>query len=146
MTGNTVAIALCKPMPAGRNKESEGVMLMIRQDQMETLNQYMLDKYEDLVFFHLTENYTDTCAALGEDGVRETIRHGIRRAQSYDIRIEADISRYIDMMFRFGKDFDTDPDLPWAAAILGDENLVAGFEKLDLLEAAAQEYPAPASA
>ncbi len=115
-------------------------MLMIRADQMEVLDQYMLKKYEDLVLANLKNGYPEEYNALGEDGVRDKIHYGIERARRYDIEIEADVSRYIDLMFRFGWDFDTDRNLPWAASILQDESLEAGFVKLDLLDAEARKH------
>jgi hypothetical protein len=49
------------------------------------------------------------------------IRTGVERALSYGIDREADVARYISIMYTLGHDFDADPRYRWAAEILNDE-------------------------
>ncbi len=67
---------------------------------------------------HLNKHFPKNCAALGEAGVREAIGAGIASAKKYGIVSERDVCKYINLMFAFGRDFDVDPKLPWAAQIL----------------------------
>ena len=67
---------------------------------------------------HLERCFPHRCRALGPDGVREAVDHGIARAAAYGIRSERDVCKYVDLMFVFGRDFDLPAEQPWAAKIL----------------------------
>lgn len=116
------------------------VMLRIRKEQMDVFRQYMLEQFEDKMVVHLNKYFSGRCAELGEDGVRETIRYGISQAEKYGIVIESDVSRYINLMFTFGRDFDKDPTLSWAAKILNDHDLIGRRQKMDALYEAAKRH------
>ena len=91
---------------------------------------------------HLRKFFSDECELLGEDGTRQTIHYAIERAGEYGIVSERDVCIYTDVMFAFGRDFDKDPKLPWAAQILNDESLKdSPSEKVDkLYEAASTNF------
>lgn len=92
-------------------------MLIIRDDQMETLRKGMRDNYEDRLVDHLNKFFPDQCQKLGDKETRKAIRHGMNRAKSYGIVSQRDVSKYLNIMFIFGLDFDKDPRYPWAAKI-----------------------------
>jgi hypothetical protein len=98
-------------------------MLTIRQEQMEALGRMMLERFADDMVRHLRESFPSKCAALGEVGVRDAIQDGISRAGRYGVQKHSDICRFIDMMFVFGADFDTNPKMLWAARILTDPSI-----------------------
>jgi hypothetical protein len=93
---------------------------VIRQKQMETLSQAAVKDFENRMVIHLNKFFPEQCEALGEPKTREAIQYGIKRAAIYEIETERDVCKYIDLMFAFGRDFDIDPGLPWAARILQD--------------------------
>lgn len=93
-------------------------MLEIRQEQMDVFDDYMLKKFENDLVVHLNTHFPQQCETMGETAVPEMIHHGIKRASTYGIVVENHVSRYINLMFRLGKDFDVDPALPWVAPIL----------------------------
>ncbi|MBW2247059.1 MAG: hypothetical protein JRF62_07625 [Deltaproteobacteria bacterium] len=115
-------------------------MLIIREDQMEVLGNYMLNKFENALVTHLNLYFPEKCEAMGESGVREMIRHGIAQAKSYGIVIEYQVSRYINLMFMLGKDFDTDSALPWASEILLNSSFEGTFAKIETLCRAADTH------
>lgn len=90
---------------------------------------------------HLKRYFPDRCAHLSDEDVRESIRYGIERANAYEICIEQDVSRYINLMYILGRDFDRDPELPWAQAILSGRAL-KGLKtvKMDVLYEEAERY------
>jgi len=96
-------------------------MMRIREEQMEAFSTKARATFENRMVLHLRRFFPQHCEALGEDGIRETIRHGIERARSYAIVAERDVCKYIDLMFGFDRDFDTDEGLPWARKILTDD-------------------------
>ncbi len=118
-----------------------GAMLMIRKEQMDAFGRYMLRQFENLQLAHLNQHYPKECRALGEKVVRNTIRYGIKKSKTYDVRIEFDVSRYINMMFSFGRNYDADPALPWASAIFNDESSPSGTAKMNQLYEEAKKYP-----
>lgn len=114
-------------------------MLVIRDEQMQILNDHMLAGFEKRLLGYLTGRFPDVCPPENEESVRESIQKGIDRARSYGITTEYDIARYIELMYVLSEDFDTSPGTPWATAILEDPNL-GGHVKMDRLwESAAQE-------
>ncbi len=117
-------------------------MLIVRNDQMDVFGDYMRKQFEDLMVGHLNAHYPKECETLGEKDLRETIRYGIERAKAYHVDIERDVSRYINLMFAFGRDFDKDENFPWASKILMNHDLKS-THKMDLLyEEAATHIPA----
>lgn len=66
---------------------------------------------------HFREIYPERCPA-DERALEELIIKGTEKARSYSICSEADVCRFLTVMFELGQDFDTNPELPWAAQIL----------------------------
>jgi len=107
--------------------------MIIRQEQMVFLSQGCLGKFEKSMAEHLNRCFPDKCKALGEQGIQEVIRYGIKRAASHHITLERDVCKYIDLMFAFGREFDSNPDLPWASRILEDGSFKNATAKVDRL-------------
>ncbi len=95
-------------------------MLVIRSSQMEAFRAHMRRQFEDRMVAHVWKVFPDQCEDLGGEVVRDAARHGIERAEAHGFSVERDVCRYVDLTFLFGRDFDTDRSLPWAAAILAD--------------------------
>jgi len=106
---------------------------------MEALRSYMVKQFEGLMVTHLNKYYPKECETLGETDLRKTIQYGIERARSYNIDNELDVSRYINLMFTFGRDFDKDMNLPWASNILMKDDLLSPH-KMDLLYDEAEKH------
>jgi len=98
-------------------------MLRIRKEQNEELTKVMLKKFEERMGVHLNKSFPEECKALGDEGTLEAIRQALERASGYEIVAEQDVCMYTDVMFAFGRDFDKDRKLPWAARILSKESL-----------------------
>jgi hypothetical protein len=107
-------------------------MLRIRREQMEVFKRLAEERFEDEMYAYLCEAFPDDCGAEGEEQTRENIRAGLRRAEQYGITIENDVARYVELMYVWSPQFDEDPLLPWASAILNAQGL-DGTEKVDEL-------------
>jgi hypothetical protein len=107
-------------------------MLVIREEQMEVLREYMRRRFEDRMVAHFREFWTEECDAMGEESVRQMIRKGSERAAAHGITKEYDIARYVNIMFALGPDFETDPATEWAGRVLSDEEL-GPRPRMDLL-------------
>jgi hypothetical protein len=113
-------------------------MVVIRQQQIRVLEEYMVSRFEDSMLHLLKEHFERSCSKLGNSKVRELLRKGIEKAEGYGIGKRSDVARYIALMFILSHDFDTNPRFQWAAAILGDGKL-AGTDKMDILFDQARE-------
>ena len=114
-------------------------MLVIRREQMAALSSNMRTSFEPRVMRHLKKNFPEQCKALGDVQLREFVDYGVQRASDHGFITEADTCKYIDLMFVFGRDFDMDPDLPWAVTILHDPRLFGSRDRMDRLFDAAME-------
>ena len=119
-------------------------MLKLREQHKDAFSRVALTSFEDRVLVHLKKFFPDECGALGEARTRELIQFGIERAAVYGFTIRRDICKFIDVMFDYGQDFYTDPDLPWAAEILADRHVRDPSVKIDVLYDAAISHSSKA--
>lgn len=98
-------------------------MLTMRQEQVDTFQQNALKQFEDEMVEHLKGFSPQLCKTAGEPAVRRVIRLGIANAERYGLADRGPVRLYIEMMFTFGVDFDTDPLLPWARTALSDQTV-----------------------
>jgi hypothetical protein len=107
--------------PLGRRSDSriETTMLVIREEQVQVLSEYMRKSFEDRTLVHLKRFWPERCEAAGDDAVRQSIRDGIRRARGHGMSSEYDLARFIDLMYGLGMDFDAS----WAGKYLANEEL-----------------------
>lgn len=75
---------------------------------------------------YLAKTFPHKVKDLPEQAVRESIRAGIERAAVYGISAEYDVARYIDFMYRFSPDFDSNPDAPWVRPTLASSVMPPG--------------------
>ena len=92
-------------------------MLVIRTEQMRILNRQFEIAFRRKVSEYLASDFPQYCQALGSNGVKDLIEHGIVKATEYGLEFEAEICAWIGAMVEFGRDFD---NLEWVAAILQD--------------------------
>lgn len=116
-------------------------MLVIRSEQIAVFKDHMAKSFENHMIMHVKKYFSDDCELLGQEKVREVIAYGLNRAESYGMVLEYDVSRYINLMFTFGRDYDVDPDCPWTAGILGNNRLSGPAKMDDLYEEAERHIP-----
>ena len=114
-------------------------MLIISPAQREALSPAAYRAFETRMLEHVGELFPETVEALGASACRGAIRHGIIRGREHGFVSERDLCKYIDLMFVFGRDFDSDPELPWVSPILRDGGQPS---KIEALLQAAQDHTA----
>jgi hypothetical protein len=114
-------------------------MLTIRKEQMAAFGPLALKAFEDRVVVHLKKIFPEQSQSLGEPKLRETIEYGTQRAAAYKIISERDVCKYIDLMIVYGRDFDKDPNLPWAQSTLQNQALRNPTSKIERLYKAAKK-------
>ncbi len=93
-------------------------MLTIRREQLNLLATGRRKDFETRLAGHLLRFFPDKVSFLGEGELQAFIRQGSARAAGYGFDSERDICKYLGLMCVFGRDFDSDSRLPWAAEIL----------------------------
>jgi hypothetical protein len=112
-------------------------MLTIRKEQFDEIGLRLAHRWEDTMVLHLETFFPERTTELGERGVRDAIDLGMKKSAKYDIHTERDVCKFLNFMFAFGFDFDTDPEFPWANAILTNPAYGRSNLKMHLLEKAA---------
>jgi len=115
-------------------------MLRIRKEQNEELGKIALKRFEDSMVEHIKEFFPKYYEIHEEPLIRKVILYAVDRAESYDLITERDVCLYINLVFLLGSNFDTDPQLPWAAETLNDETITDSVTRIDTLYDKAMEY------
>jgi len=114
-------------------------MLTIRKEQLAVFGPLGKKAFEDRMITHLKKVFPEQSESLGEPKLRETIQYGTQRAASYRIISERDVCKYIDLMILYGRDFDKDPNLPWAQSILQNQAIRNPSSRIERLYKAAKK-------
>jgi hypothetical protein len=114
-------------------------MLTIRKEQMAVFGPLGKKVFEDRMLAHLKKVFPEQSEAQGEPKLRETIQYGTQRAAAYRIISERDVCKYIDLMVLYGRDFDKDPNNPWAQSILQNQAIRNPTSKIERLYKAAKK-------
>lgn len=93
-------------------------MLVLRKEQQNALAQIARNVFSKRLKDHLVRNFPDQCRDLGESGLKEAIAYGMKRGDYYGITSGKAMCLFFNLMFTFGRDFDTDETLPWAQEII----------------------------
>ncbi len=109
----------------------------LRPEQIAAIQPAVLDSFDARVAEHLQQFFPEQCQVLGTEGLKEAIEFGIQRASAYEIVLERDVCVFLDLMFTFGVNFDS--EVPWAAAILNDPAAPEPSAKVERLYQAAAE-------
>ncbi len=115
-------------------------MLVIRAEQIRIFEQQDLERFELRMLEHLVEFFPVRCGGLGQEEIRQTIRHAVQRAALFGIVIERDVAKYVDLTVIFGKNFDSDPALPWVGRILGSPETENGTDRINRLWTEAEPW------
>ena len=115
-------------------------MLVIQKRQIEAFEQAALKRFEDEMVAHCRQYAARLFEIRGENCIREVVRLGMARAKQYGFTNRGPMRFYIELMFALGYDFDNDPQLPWAKAILQDSTETDQMTRADRLHAKTSEY------
>jgi hypothetical protein len=114
--------------------------MKIRKGQIAALERASLNTFEVELVGHIQGFAPRHAEVIGDTGVLEVVRLGITRAAGYGLTNRGPIRFYIEVMFMFGSDFDTDPWLPWAVQCLNDPLVCGQMERAEQLHAALVVY------
>lgn len=115
-------------------------MLEIRTEQMKAFQLAGIRMFEDRMVAHLEDFAPSHFKILEEADIRKAIRFGMARAQDHGFTTERNLRLYIEKIFMLGSGFDSDPQFPWAAEILGDHTSLSDDRRMDRLSDTAWDY------
>lgn len=93
-------------------------MLIVRRAQIEPFKAHLREPFVLRAVAHVREHFPAECAALPPEGLVDVVRDGVVRAEKYGFESERDATRFLNLMFTFGRSFDRDPTLGWATRLL----------------------------
>jgi len=111
-------------------------LLTITRAQMRALSAPFLERFVRHAIAHVAAHFGEQSGRLGEAVVRDAVLHAIERAERHGLTTNSAILTYLTLMFCFGRDFDQDALLPWAAEALCASGEAAGI-RLSRLQALA---------
>lgn len=94
-------------------------MLQIKPQQIGAFSAARQSGFEAEMRVHLREFLPGVARGAGDDGLAQAIRNGARRARRHGFTQRGPVRLYLEMMVLLGSRFDTDPQYPWAAQVLG---------------------------
>jgi hypothetical protein len=108
-------------------------VLIIRQSQIEAFELAALQRFENDMVAHLNAFAPKHCEVIGEPAVRTGISLGIGRARRYGLTNRGPMRFYIELMFMYGCDFDSDPQCVWASDVLQSKDFPDQMARADQL-------------
>jgi hypothetical protein len=93
-------------------------MLVIRQEQIDTLIKGTDEEFVEFLVGHVKEEFPEKAAERDDETLREMVKGGIRRAESHGLTSAEDTTSFISIMFEVAPNFDEQPAIK---AVLDDE-------------------------
>ncbi|MBK5291553.1 MAG: hypothetical protein JJE04_07765 [Acidobacteriia bacterium] len=115
-------------------------MLIIRKEQMEVFQSAGAPHFPVRMTIYVQEVFPDQSERLTEEGVRRAVQSAIERAKHRGLTNQDGARLYIDLLFRLGWGFDTDPQIEWAGRILSDPQLTDAEVKLQKFQEEANNF------
>jgi hypothetical protein len=94
--------------------------LIIRQEQIDALEEVRLPDFENAMVGHLKDFAPMHWESLGEEGIRNLIQIGVKRAATHGFTRRGPVRFYIETIILLGIGFDTDPQYRAIGSILAD--------------------------
>ncbi len=115
-------------------------MLVVRAEQMNVFKEAALRSFKDEMLVHLREFSPPLFNAAGEEQMREAIQLGVGWASTYGFTFRGPVRLYLEHMLLFGSHFDTDPQYPWAAEILVNQDSGSQMQRAERLYEKTMDY------
>lgn len=92
-------------------------MLVLRRPQIKAISYLARERFVQRMEAHVRQYFPEDTGALEPDALRAVVEQGIERAEKHGFTADRDITRYLNLMFTFGREFDRDPSLGWATRL-----------------------------
>ena len=115
-------------------------MLVVHTEQINKFKEAAVIHFEHEMLRHLSEFSPPLFKATGEMQMREAIKMGIAKANAYGFNFRGPVRLYLELMLLFGSHFDTDPQYPWAMAILNNQATDSQMDRAEQLYRKTMDY------
>ncbi len=115
-------------------------MVKLRKAQMDAFQAAAHSRFELEMLEHAKRFAPKHGEVIKDEGTLAVVRLGIERSKKYKFDNRGPIRTFIEMMFMFGSDFDTDPQYAWAQEILTDDAIGGQMTRAQKLFAKVSEY------
>lgn len=115
-------------------------MLVIRPEQMDVFRRQARLAFEREMLAHLQAFSPPLYEVTGPEQMLKVVRFGIDAAAAHGITFRGPVRLYLELMLLFGSRFDTDPQYPWVAEILGDGNRATQMQRANALYKKTLDY------
>jgi hypothetical protein len=113
-------------------------MLVVRRAQLDVLREAALRQLEQRICELMRRYWLEACDALTAAELRELVRDGVTRGRSHGLASERDLTRFVNVMFALGFEFDSDPQCAWAVDVLRTPGVPASTRMDQLCELTAR--------
>src|SRR5579884_2749962 len=114
--------------------------MVIRDRQLLELTNSAQHGFEDRLLLHIQEFFPVHWRVTGPERMRQVVRLGIAKAAGYGLETQREIYLFVSLMLYLGSSFDTDFQLPWAAAGLNNAAEPDTFTRIEATYDAGMQY------
>lgn len=93
-----------RPLIASRRK-----MIQIRPEQIRAFDASVEDSLVSRIVQHLRAHHGDAVGQLPDDGLRDMVAQGLKRARKYGLAWESSLTTFVALMFEIAPNFDEHP-------------------------------------
>jgi len=115
-------------------------MLVIRPEQMKSLDAIMLERFESHLVEHVQEHFPTHSHVIGPEQLRKVAQLCIARARAGGYRMERDAFMFLSLMLYLGSHFDSDPQYASVVAALRDDAIGQASDRLEAAYDAVTTY------
>jgi len=114
--------------------------MIIRRVQMDAFDEAATRAFEDRMLARIQQWFPKHPKLLGEKPLRLLVALALQKARAHTLTTERNVALYLDLMCLLGSSFDSDPQMPWASAILADRSYETQDERADKLHRRGWEF------
>jgi hypothetical protein len=115
-------------------------MFRIRTEQLDAFRTEVVRSFKARMVEHLRALPVAPCRPRSGEELIVLVETGVERARAYGFQMEGPVRLFLELMFVFGDDFDTDLRLPWAAGALRRDDGISEIDRADLLHDEAEKH------
>jgi hypothetical protein len=120
-------------------------MFVIRVEQYEAFERHAMLEFERKALAHFRSELAELTEDQPDAALIARVRHCLRRAATYGLESEQEVLSFVDASYLVDDEsFDSNPEHPWARAILNDPGMKPEAKAEELLDRAFAEHQASA--
>jgi hypothetical protein len=108
-------------------------MLTIRKVQLQALNRYVDQAFEERLLRRLQEKHADRMARLASsetagdatDAAATFVHEAVTKARGYHLESAPDLTAFVELTLLLGPDFEARPEFAWMSRVLNSKTLPA---------------------